>query len=86
MPSDSTRASAASAPPPALEAVGVSKHCGSGASRFDALRNLSISIRAGEGVAIVGKSGSGKSTLMHLLAVLDEPSDGQVRIHGTIWA
>ncbi|MBA4247182.1 MAG: ABC transporter ATP-binding protein [Microbacterium sp.] len=72
-----------SAPPPALEAVGLSKHYGSGASRFDALSDVSLSIRAGECVAIVGKSGSGKSTLMHLLAVLDEPSEGEVRIHGT---
>lgn len=70
-------------PPPALEAVGLSKHYGSGANRFDALSDVSLSIRAGECVAIVGKSGSGKSTLMHLLAVLDEPSQGVVRIHGT---
>jgi putative ABC transport system ATP-binding protein len=70
-------------PPPALEAIGLSKHYGSGAGRFDALSDVSLSIQAGECVAIVGKSGSGKSTLMHLLAVLDEPSQGQVRIHGT---
>jgi len=70
-------------PPPALEAVGLSKHYGSGANRFDALSDVSISIAPGECVAIVGKSGSGKSTLMHLLAVLDEPSQGEVRIHGT---
>lgn len=70
-------------PPPALEAVGLSKHYGSGANRFDALDDVSISIRSGECVAIVGKSGSGKSTLMHLLAVLDEPSAGSVLIHGT---
>jgi putative ABC transport system ATP-binding protein len=70
-------------PPPALEAIGLSKHYGSGSGRFDALSDVSLSIQAGECVAIVGKSGSGKSTLMHLLAVLDEPSQGQVRIHGT---
>lgn len=73
----------AAAPPPALEAVDLSKHYGSGANRFDALSNVSLSIAAGECVAIVGKSGSGKSTLMHLLAVLDAPSSGEVRIHGT---
>ncbi len=73
----------AAAPPPALEAVHLSKHYGSGANRFDALSDVSLSIAAGECVAIVGKSGSGKSTLMHVLAVLDAPSEGEVRIHGT---
>ncbi len=69
--------------PPALEAVGLSKHYGSGANRFDALSDVNVRIRAGECIAIVGKSGSGKSTLMHLLALLDSPSEGQVRVHGT---
>jgi putative ABC transport system ATP-binding protein len=69
--------------PPALQAVTLSKHYGSGANRFDALTDVTVSIAAGECVAIVGKSGSGKSTLMHLLAVLDTPSSGEVRIHGT---
>ncbi len=69
--------------PPALQAVALSKHYGSGANRFDALTDVTVSITAGECVAIVGKSGSGKSTLMHLLAVLDTPSSGEVRIHGT---
>jgi len=68
--------------PPALQAVALSKHYGSGANRFDALTDVTVSIAAGECVAIVGKSGSGKSTLMHLLAVLDTPSSGEVRIHG----
>lgn len=56
------------------------KTYGTGASRFDALRGVSLDIREGESLAIVGKSGSGKSTLMHVLALLDEPTSGSVHL------
>jgi putative ABC transport system ATP-binding protein len=66
-----------------LAARNLTKTYGSGANRFDALKGVSLAIAEGESVAIVGKSGSGKSTLMHILALLDTPSTGEVEIDGT---
>jgi putative ABC transport system ATP-binding protein len=56
----------------------VSRSYGKGEAAFTALDNINLSIDGGESVAIVGKSGSGKSTLMHLLALLDKPTNGIV--------
>ncbi|MBC9705813.1 MAG: ABC transporter ATP-binding protein [Enterococcus sp.] len=66
-----------------IECNNVKKSYGKGDAKFDALKGVSFDINEGESLAIVGKSGSGKSTLMHLLALLDTPTSGEVVINGT---
>jgi len=60
----------------------VSRHYMCGASRFDALSDISIEIEAGECVAVLGKSGSGKTTLINLLTGIDSPSSGTIQVGG----
>lgn len=49
---------------------------------FTALKNISLKISKGEYCAIIGPSGSGKSTLMHIVGLLDKPSEGLITIDG----
>lgn len=68
---------------PVIEVKNLVKVYGKRSTAFTALRKINLEINKGESVAIVGKSGSGKSTLMHLLALLDRPTEGSVVIDGT---
>lgn len=65
-----------------LSTRGLKKVYGKRDSLFEALKSIDLDIESGESVAIVGKSGSGKSTLMHLLALLDKPSKGEITLNG----
>jgi predicted ABC-type transport system involved in lysophospholipase L1 biosynthesis ATPase subunit len=57
---------------------GVGRTFGSGESSVIAVRAASFEILAAERIAVIGPSGSGKSTLLHLLAGLDEPTEGEI--------
>ena len=53
-----------------------------GGNRVQALSNVSFLIEEGEYVAVMGESGSGKTTLLNILAALDKPTEGRVRLDG----
>lgn len=65
-----------------VEVGNLTKIYGKKESKFVALNSVDLQIEKGESIAIVGKSGSGKSTLMHLLATLDSPTSGSLKIEG----
>jgi putative ABC transport system ATP-binding protein len=66
-----------------IEVRDVRKWIQNGSRRVEILKGISLSIPAGQFVAIVGASGSGKSTLLGLLAGLDTPSAGEIWLDGT---
>lgn len=72
----------ATATPVLYELSGVEKSCEGPAERITILKNMDLTVRAGESLAIVGASGSGKSTLLHLLGALDTPTAGKVLFEG----
>ncbi len=64
--------------PEVIKVAGVSKSYKLGRQKIDALKNVSLSIKAGEFVALTGPSGSGKSTLLQLIGGLDKPTSGDI--------
>ncbi|HXY86447.1 MAG TPA: ABC transporter ATP-binding protein [Gaiellaceae bacterium] len=68
---------------PVVAAQDVMRRYGEGETAVDALRGVSLDVKQGELIAVMGPSGSGKSTLMHILAGLDMPTAGSVKIAGT---
>ena len=65
-----------------IELKGITKSYGEGNSRVEVLRDVNLSIRQGDFVAIIGQSGSGKSTLMNILGCLDTPTAGSYAVYG----
>lgn len=72
-----------SAPLPLLQLLDVRRQFPLGDTRVEALAGVSLTIRAGEFLAVWGPSGSGKSTLMNLIGLIDAPSSGTLHFDGT---
>jgi putative ABC transport system ATP-binding protein len=68
--------------PAAVALQGVNLSLGRGAARVHILRDIDLHIRRGEAIGLVGPSGSGKSTLLMVMAGLERPDGGQVRVAG----
>jgi lipoprotein-releasing system ATP-binding protein len=71
--------------PLVLEAENVGRDYSQGEALLSVLRDLNISVKAGEKLAVVGVSGSGKTTLLNLLGGLDDPTAGKVNVCGQDW-
>ncbi len=69
-------------PEPILSLNGVSRVFPSGDHEIRALDNVSLTVRAGEFLAVMGQSGSGKSTLMNVIGCLDKPTSGSYAVRG----
>lgn len=70
------------AKPPVIAISGLTKTYKMGETAVHALRGISLTIKEGEYVAIIGASGSGKSTLMNMIGLLDKPTNGTYSIRG----
>lgn len=65
-----------------IKAKAVTKSFTTAAGHLDVLKEVDLSIDAGEFISIIGASGAGKSTLLHILGTLDRPTSGQLHISG----
>ena len=65
-----------------LRLDGVSRRYAQGEVQLDVFSNLSLALKAGEIVALVGQSGAGKSSLLHMAGLLEKPSGGEIYIEG----
>jgi len=70
--------------PAVVEIRGISKHFGEGATRVDALRDVSLDIFPGTVIGLRGPSGSGKSTLLNVIGCILEPNSGSMRLNGEL--
>jgi ABC-type lipoprotein export system ATPase subunit len=70
---------------PAVEAHALTRRYAAAGRQVVGLQDVSLRVAGGEVVAVTGPSGSGKSTLLFLLAGLDRPDGGEVRVAGTDW-
>jgi len=73
---------AAAAPPPLVAIRGLTKYYVRGEQVIPVLVDINLDVAVGDFVALMGPSGSGKSTLLNLIAGIDKPSSGEIRVAG----
>jgi putative ABC transport system ATP-binding protein len=82
MSSPATEQAPSSVAPVLVDVAGISRTYGGGHLAVQALRDVSLTIRAGQLTALVGRSGSGKTTLLNVIGGLDRPTSGTVTVAG----
>lgn len=67
---------------PAVEAIGLTKICGSGNTEVVAMRDVSLRVVRGEVITLLGPNGAGKSTLLTAIGLINPPAAGSIHIGG----